>query len=222
MSPERVAISLHASLVTMRGIALIESRGWNGAAAKLAVDTTGLGPYAVWNDFSVGYAAVERGDMAQALRASTDLHAWREKTSNSETHPLFPGMLAIMDDDLRGIVLIHQRRVAEGLTAIRQAAYHYDSMAFMFGPPMPLKPPHELLREQLLQSGKSAQAIAEFEAAFKKAPNRSLSLLGLARAQAAAHDAKAAAATYRTLLANWHAADAGLPGMSEARDYLAK
>ncbi|MDE2256977.1 MAG: hypothetical protein KGK05_04340 [Xanthomonadaceae bacterium] len=45
-----------------------------------------------------------------------------------------------------------------------------------------------------------------------------MTLLGLARAQAAAHDAKAAATTYRQLLANWHAADADLPALAEARE----
>ena len=89
-------------------------------------------------------------------------------------------------------------------------------MAFDFGPPVPFKPPHELLGEQLLRAGKPAQAIIAFEAALKTAPNRSLSLLGLARAQAAAHDA-AAAATYRKLLANWHAADADVPDMAQVK-----
>lgn len=221
-SPEQVAERLRASLVRMRGYALVESRDWNGAASKLAVDTTGLGAYAAWNDFAAGYAAAERGDMAQAQHASSALHAWREKTTASESDPQLPGYLATMDDSLRGIVLIRQGHVEDGLAAIRAAAHRYDSMAFDFGPPVPLKPPHELLGEQLLQAGKPALAIIEFQSALKKAPNRSLSLLGLARAQAAAHDATSAAATYRKLLGSWHAADADLPALAEARGYLAK
>ncbi|HSN00095.1 MAG TPA: hypothetical protein VLS52_03685, partial [Rudaea sp.] len=216
-SPEQVSKHLRGSLVTMRGTALIESRDWNGAAATLAVDVADLGPQAAWNDFAVGYAAVERGDLAQAQRSSADLHALREKTTVSESDPQLPGYLAIMDDALRGIVLIGRKHVEEGLAPIREAAKRYDSMAFDFGPPVPLKPPHELLGEQLLQLGKPAQAVAEFETALKTAPNRSLTLLGLARAQTAAHDAKAAAATYRKLLANWHGADADLPALAEAR-----
>lgn len=216
-SPEQVAKHLRGSLMTMRGIALVESRDWDGAAASLAVELADLGVEAAWNDFAVGYAAAERGDLAQAQRHADDLQAWREKMTASEGDPQTPGYLAIMDDALRGIVLIRQQHVDDGLAAIRAAARRYDSMAFDFGPPVPLKPPHELLGEQLLQWGKPAQAVAEFEAALKTAPNRSLSLLGLARAQAAAHDAKAAAATYRQLLANWHAADADLPALAEAR-----
>ena len=221
-SPEQMAKHLHGSLVTMRGIALIESRDWNGAAAKLDIDVIGLGAESAWNDFAVGFAAAERGDMAKAQQALAALHALREKTATSEDDSQLPGYLAIMDDDLRGAVLIRQQRVENGLALIRQAAHRYDEMAFDFGPPVPLKPPHELLGEQLWKSGKPTQAIAEFEAALKKAPNRTLSLLGLAQAQAAAHDATAAAATYRKLLAIWHAADANLPALAEARKYLDK
>ncbi|HEX5961448.1 MAG TPA: hypothetical protein VFY97_09420, partial [Rhodanobacteraceae bacterium] len=153
-SSGRVTTHLHGSLVTLRGTALVESRDWHGAAAKLDVDATGLGPYAAWNDFALGYAAAARGDLAQAQKASADLHAWREKTPTSESDPQLPGYLATMDDSLRGIVLIRQGHVEDGLAAIRAAAQRYDSMAFDFGPPVPLKPPHELFGEQLLQAGK--------------------------------------------------------------------
>ena len=214
-----MAKHLHGSLMTMRGVALIESRDWNGAAAKLAVDVVDLGPYAAWNDFAIGYAAAERGDAGQAQRSSADLHAWREKTPTSEDDPQLPGYLVVMDDALRGVLLIGQKHADEGLAAIRAAAQSYDSMAFDFGPPTPLKPPHELMGEELLKSGSPVQAIAEFKAALKKAPNRSLSLLGLARAQAAVHDQTAATATYGKLLAIWHAADADLPALAEAKAY---
>ena len=216
VSPEQVAKHLRSSLATMRGTALIESRDWNGVAAKLEVDVSDLGAQAAWNDFAIGFAAIERGDIAQAQHVAEDLRTWREKTTVSESDPQLPGYLAVMDDDLRGITLIRQQHVDDGLAAIRAAAQRYDSMAFDFGPPVPFKPPHELLGEQLLRAGKPAQAIIAFEAALKTAPNRSLSLLGLARAQAAAHDA-AAAATYRKLLANWHAADADVPDMAQVK-----
>jgi tetratricopeptide (TPR) repeat protein len=216
-SPEQVAKHLHGSLVTMRGIAVIEARDWNSDATRLAVDVTGLGAQAAWNDFALGYAAARRGDIEQARKASADLHAWREKTSTSEDDPQLPGYLAVMDDALQGLLLIGQKHVDEGLAAIREAAQRYDSMAFDFGPPVPFKPPRELLGRQLLQAGQAAQAVVEFQAALKKAPNRSLNLLGLAWAQSAAHDSAAAAATYRQLLANWHAADADLPELAEVR-----
>ena len=218
-SPEQVATQLHGSLMTMRGTALVESRHWDGVAAKLDVDAAGLGAYAARNEFVVGYAALERGDMAQAQRASANLHALREKTATPESDPQLPGYLAIMDDSLRGLVQVRQHRVDDGLATIRRAAHRYDTMAFDFGPPVPFKPPHELLGEELLKLDKPGQAVAQFESALKKAPNRTLSLLGLARALAATPDPGAAAAAYGKLLAIWHAADADLPALAEARAY---
>jgi TolA-binding protein len=94
-------------------------------------------------------------------------------------------------------------------------------MAFDFGPPPILKPPQELLGELLLKDGKPKQAAEAFQSSLKRAPNRSLSLLGLARAQSAAGDKTAAAATYKQLLATWKTADAGNPDLAEAKLYIA-
>lgn len=170
---------LHGSLVTMRAYAVAESRAWNGAAANMAIDASDLGPYAGWNDFTLGFAAAQRGDLAQARQASARLHALRTGTANFAPDPQVPGYLAVMDDELRGVMLIRTRRTDEGLAAIRAAAKRYDAMAFDFGPPVPLKPPHELLGDELLSLGRGAEAIPEFEAALKKAPNRRLSVQGL-------------------------------------------
>ena len=108
----------------------------------------------------------------------------------------------------------------EAIRQVQRAAATYDSMAFDFGPPPILKPPQELLGELLLKDGKPKQAGEAFEFSLKRAPNRSLSLLGLARAQDAAGDKTAAATTYKQLLANWKSADAGNPELAEAKHYL--
>jgi predicted Zn-dependent protease len=82
------------------------------------------------------------------------------------------------------------------------------------------KPAHELLGEVLLQAGKPADAVAEFKIALERHPNRALSLIGLARAEAAAGKKTAAHATYTRLLAIWQQADADLPELREAREYV--
>lgn len=211
---------LQGSLATMRGTALIESGDWNGAASTLAVDASKLGPYAAWNTFVVGYAAAQRGDIVQAQQASADLHALRDKTAAPESDLQLPGYLTVMDDSLRGLVLIHRQQVNDGLAAIRQAAWRYDAMAFDFGPPVPIKPPHELLGEQLLAQGRAVEAQVQFKAALQRAPGRALALLGLGRAQAAAGDDAGARATFEALLKQWHAADADLPVRVEVQAWL--
>jgi hypothetical protein len=69
----------------------------------------------------------------------------------------------------------------------------------------------------LVDIGRPAVAIPFFEAALKRHANRSLSLLGLARATAAAGQAEASRRHYRALLANYSSADADVAAVREAR-----
>lgn len=90
------------------------------------------------------------------------------------------------------------------------------------GPPGLIKPAHELFGEILLRAGKPAEAKEQFKAGLLRQPNRARSLLGVARAAAKIGDREAAKAAYAKLLAQWQQADAELPELSEARDYLKK
>jgi Tfp pilus assembly protein PilF len=80
-----------------------------------------------------------------------------------------------------------------------------------------VKPAHELLGELLMNAGSAGEARAEFERSLAHAPERALSLLGLARAASKAGDRAAAEDTYRRLAAVWHRADPDLPELAEAR-----
>jgi tetratricopeptide (TPR) repeat protein len=87
------------------------------------------------------------------------------------------------------------------------------------GLPRPIKPASELFGEILLELGRPREAAAAFAQALERWPNRSLSLLGLARASAALGDRAAARRHYQRLLANWRSADAGLLELLEARTF---
>ena len=84
------------------------------------------------------------------------------------------------------------------------------------GPPATLRT-EELLGEARLKAGRPHEAVAAYERALQLTPNRSLALLGLARARTAAGNSKGAADAYRQLLANWHSADKDLPTLAEVR-----
>jgi tetratricopeptide (TPR) repeat protein len=84
------------------------------------------------------------------------------------------------------------------------------------GPPRPIKPAQELLGEVLLETGRAAEARDAFEAALRRNPNRSASVLGLARAVAAAGDRTLAARHYATFAANWKEADGDRAELAEA------
>jgi cytochrome c-type biogenesis protein CcmH/NrfG len=80
-------------------------------------------------------------------------------------------------------------------------------MVVHLGPPNTY-PPHELLGDALLASGRAKEAIVAYSKGLELMPNRSLTLLGLARAQRAAGDVTAAVKTEAQLRENWKRADA--------------
>ena len=89
-----------------------------------------------------------------------------------------------------------------------------------YGPPTLIKPSHEVFGEILLRAGQPKAAVAKFQTALLRQPNRARSLLGLARAAAQSGDRATATATYTKLLDQWKQADADLPELREARDYV--
>jgi tetratricopeptide (TPR) repeat protein len=90
------------------------------------------------------------------------------------------------------------------------------------GPPLVIKPAHELFGEILLRAGKPGEASEQFKIALLRQPNRARSLLGAARAAAKNGDEAGAASFYAKLLDQWKQADEGLPELREAQDYLKK
>lgn len=76
---------------------------------------------------------------------------------------------------------------------------------------------HELLGAALLKASRARAAVAAYERALQLTPRRSIALLGLARARAAAGDAPGAASAYRDLMESWKDADRNLPELAEVR-----
>jgi tetratricopeptide (TPR) repeat protein len=124
---------------------------------------------------------------------------------------------AVMRRELEALSASLQKDQPRALELAKEAAAAEDAMSFDFGPPDVVKPAHELYGEMLLAAGKPAEARAEFESSLAHAPNRALSLLGLARAAGKSGDRAAAEDAYRRLAALWRRADADLPELAEAR-----
>jgi len=104
---------------------------------------------------------------------------------------------------------------AAALDLWRRAAAVEDSTP-PIGPPRWVRA-HERAGALLLASHRAAEAEREYAQALRFTPNRSRALLGLARARVALGDSVGAGFAYRRLAANWHAADADLPGLADVR-----
>ncbi len=88
------------------------------------------------------------------------------------------------------------------------------------GPPDMIKPSHELFGEILLRAGRPHEAAQQFATSLVRHPKRARSLLGAARAAAQSGDRPSAMTAYSKLLEVWAQADADLPELREAREYV--
>jgi tetratricopeptide (TPR) repeat protein len=150
-------------------------------------------------------AAMSRGDAG--------IQADGKRTSGTGSFPKLRQL------QLTGLAQAHAKNFPAALDALREAAAMEGKTSRSPGPPVE-KPAHELLGEVLLRAGDPKGALAEFKIALDRHPNRALSLLGRARAEAAAGDKAAARSTYARLLEIWQQADADLPELQEARHFV--
>jgi tetratricopeptide (TPR) repeat protein len=217
----QVADYLARSLASMRATAVIESPAVRAQALSMTIDTKGLQRSAAWVWFPEGYAAAERGDFAAADSSSRRIAGLALQPQESEEAPNEDAYFEIMAQVVAGLTAFRQGDQDGGLNIVERAAARYESVPFDYGPPVPVKPPHELAGELLLQLGRPAQARTYFERSLRLAPRRVESLQGLARAAAATGDEATARTTYTELMSIWHSADAGLPGKTEAERWLA-
>jgi tetratricopeptide (TPR) repeat protein len=81
-------------------------------------------------------------------------------------------------------------------------------------------PARELLADMLLELGRSAEALVEYEAALERSPNRFNSLYGAGRAAELAGDSEMASRYYRSLVEVTANADTERERLRHAREYL--
>jgi tetratricopeptide (TPR) repeat protein len=108
----------------------------------------------------------------------------------------------------------------DAIDAMKKATKAEEELGPPSGPPPLIKPSHELSGEILLKANRPKEALEEFGAALSRQPNRARSLIGAARAAARSGNPKKAAEFYARFAEQWQQADANLPELVEARDYL--
>jgi tetratricopeptide (TPR) repeat protein len=123
----------------------------------------------------------------------------------------------VMEKELAALLALTGGRGEEAVARLQEAVVLEGQLPPPLGLPRPIKPASELSGEILLELGRPQEAAAAFERALQRAPNRSLALLGLARALAAGGSRESARRHYGRFLANWSRADPGRPELKEAR-----
>jgi tetratricopeptide (TPR) repeat protein len=110
----------------------------------------------------------------------------------------------------------------QALQQMRAAADHEDKTDKHNVTPGAILPARELLGEMLLETKQPSQALVEFEAVLRTAPNRFNALAGAARAASLSGDNEKAKKYYTQLLSNCESADGDRPELQAAKSFLAR
>ena len=198
-------------------------------------------------ELASGMKAIQSGDLTAAQAASVNLDAdlWRMSerlqnepkkaaaTTNAAATPvMMPVMpdalpdpllrnLAVMSLELRGSILAAQKRLPEAKTLFADAAKQEKDLGYR-EPPTFIRPVGETEGFALLQAGDDAGAHKAFESALQERPNSGFGLYGVARSSEAAGNVAQAKTEYEKFLEAWKNADANLPEVAHAQEFLAK
>ena len=198
------------SLLSMRAQYVVNSERWTDPVLAWNLETPNAGGVARAMDvFATGYAALKSGDRQRARQVHGELAQLSAKSTASEAFSANLQAPAILERELRAMLMWEDGNRSEALTLLREATRLEDAIPLEFGPPDIVKPSHELLGELLLTAGQPVEAQREFMKALSLAPGRARSLLGLGRAALAANDPAAARKALGDLKRTWHSADPG-------------
>lgn len=167
---------------------------------------------------AAGMKAYAAKDAAGATEAANRLRALADKRSEAGE--------AYQADSVR--IMQHEvEALAAQLAGDTEGALQHAAAATRIeegqgppsGPTYPMKPSHELRGELLLAAGKAEKARMQFETSLTRTPNRTASLLGLARAATALGDEDAANRAYATLETFLTEADGDVSFLDEVRSH---
>ena len=198
------AARLKAILSDMRARYVVETRSFQELATAQDFGTTG-------ELFAIGMSAARRGDRRVGELALAELARRGQHQADA----------AVMEKEVAALLAASTGSGEEAVARMQEAVVLERQLPPPLGPPRPIKPASELFGEILLELGRPREAAAAFQRTLVLWPNRSLALLGLARASAALGDRDAARRNYRQLLVNWRNADPELPERKEAQSSLA-
>jgi tetratricopeptide (TPR) repeat protein len=199
-------LGLVSELASMRARYVIDTRRWDLLARERNFGN-------VNELFAIGFSAARSGNLPAAELSRQALADRSRAEQEGDMRPV----IAIMERQIAALVALAAGRRDQAVEILRAAAQAEQQLPAPLGLPKPIKPAPELLGEVLMEIGRPREALAPFQQALRRNANRTLSVLGLARAAQASGDMATARAQYGALLKNYAGADAGLPELNEAR-----
>ncbi len=201
------------------------------------------------SSFAEGMQALDDHSLAQAETASAAFDAElqkanahfkeqqakqkkeKKKNDSDATPPKLPLMpdvytkpllsnLSIMSLELRAAVLIEKKQNAEAKKFFAQAIKEEKDLGY-HEPPAYVRPAAEAEAASFLSASDWSAAQSAYKQALADRPRSGFPLYGIALATEKSGDTSAAAAAYNDFLSAWKSADASLPQLTHAREYVA-
>ncbi|MBV8632094.1 MAG: hypothetical protein JOZ83_14280 [Silvibacterium sp.] len=203
----------------------VERHQWSDAAALPVPPDTFPGGRWSWTEANLHFARVlgasHTGQIEAARKEAQVLASLRDTlTQNNETY--WADQVAIQHEIAAAWITFAEGKHEEALQQMRSAVDHEDRTDKHNVTPGVILPARELLGEMLLEQKQPAQAMNEFEATLRTAPNRFNALAGAARAAMLSGNSEKAKTYYAQLLAICAHADGHRPELQNARSLLAQ
>ncbi|HXV74729.1 MAG TPA: hypothetical protein VD788_00290, partial [Candidatus Polarisedimenticolaceae bacterium] len=202
----------------MRAAWIVETGG-RRATDEIRTDATQVTGAAA-DLFASGYAAVLAGQPERAVAAVGRMdarfdsaaagHLCGQTDGYEDTSQRDLVAVEVMRTSLRALIELDRGDTDAAVALLDQATATEDAMELDFGPPVIVKPSHELYGEVLLRLDRPAEARVQFDRSLERAPRRSRSLAGLAIAAARIGDGESLASACDELKAVYAGADAAV------------
>jgi tetratricopeptide (TPR) repeat protein len=222
--------SIHSEVFGVTAIAarLALERGRWAEAAKLelhpAVSEAGWKRFPqaeAINAFARALGAARSGDAAGARREIERLQTLHKALSDRKL-AYWAEQTEIQAKVATAWALRAEGKNEEALAAMRAAADHEDQTEKHVVTPGPIMPARELLGDLLMELGRPAEALPQYEASIAKEPNRFRGLYGAGLAAERAGDRARAKEYFEKLTATAAQSDATRPELAHARQVLSQ
>ena len=203
----------------------VERHQWSEAAALPVPPNTFPRERYSWTEADLHFAralgASHIGDIEAARKDVQQLAGIRDVLIQ-ENNKYWADQVDIQREIAAAWITLAEGKREDALQQMRSAADHEDKTDKHNVTPGVILPARELLGEMLLELKQPAEAMVEFEATLRTAPNRFNALSGAAGAAKLSGDGEKAKGYYAKLLAICSRADGDRPELQDARSILAQ
>jgi tetratricopeptide (TPR) repeat protein len=203
----------------------VERHQWAEAAVLSVPANTFPGGRWAWTEANLHFAralGASHTGKSEAARKDVEQLASLRDTLAQGGDKYWADQVDIQREIATAWILLAEGKHEQALAQMRSAADHEDGTDKHNVTPGVILPARELLGEMLLELKQPAQAMVEFEATLRTAPNRFNALSGAARAAKLSGDNQKAKTYYAKLLALCEHADGDRPELQDARSLLAQ